>query len=37
MGFGIVAMIVALALCGLSVLMERNSQKSDRSHSRRKR
>ncbi len=35
MGFGIVAMIVALALSGLSVIMERNGQKSDRARSKR--
>ena len=30
MGFGIVAMIVALGLCGIGMLMERNGRKADR-------
>lgn len=30
MGFGIVALIVAIALCGLGMVMDRNGRKADR-------
>lgn len=29
MGFGIVAMIVAFCLCGISTIMDRNGRKAD--------
>ena len=29
MGFGIVAMIVALGLCGIAITMDRNGRKAD--------
>ena len=30
MGFGIVAMLVALGLCGVGMIMDRNGRKADR-------
>ncbi|MEX3999098.1 hypothetical protein AB4Y38_09400 [Paraburkholderia sp. EG285A] len=36
MGFGIVAMIVALGLCGIAMLMERNGRKADSKRAKRR-
>ncbi|MEM5423011.1 MULTISPECIES: hypothetical protein [Paraburkholderia] len=37
MGFGIVAMIVALGLCGIAMIMERNGRKADSKRAKRER
>jgi hypothetical protein len=36
MGFGIVAMIVALGLCGVGMIMDRNGRKADRERANRR-